>query len=435
MFVWYRQGMNLGESLFRSLAYAPFHGMAYGDPLTQPYATAPELVVDLPWSADPTTAPPSIRGTLPVSVTASLPGGVVASVDVYVDGVRRSGLGASGSPLVTGTLNLDTTSLPDGNHELRVVALDGSPVRAASVWRGEFVADNAGRAIQVEFTRHPASPGSDTWSATVRAPGATELRVLEARRVLAASAVVSDTTRLDLPADPRKPLIAIEAEYEDGKVARWLPRGTLDIADGAPSDALAPLAFSYSADVVAGRTGLVDLPVVGRAAGEAAAVATAAVLAPPARGEIHQQGATTFFRASPDARGEDYIVFQARLGDAVSAPATVTLRYCDPPIIVRPPESVDICPTGSARLVVAATGPGPLSYQWTRDGLPIPGATSPTLELSGADAAAPGTYAVTVRSWCRSVANAVTSAPVSVSVGARAESCETRVFVPAVAKP
>ncbi|MCZ7634331.1 MAG: hypothetical protein M5U20_12740 [Phycisphaerales bacterium] len=39
--VYYFQGMSLGESVFRSVSYAPFQGLLYGDPITRPHDHIP----------------------------------------------------------------------------------------------------------------------------------------------------------------------------------------------------------------------------------------------------------------------------------------------------------------------------------------------------------------------------------------------------------
>ena len=58
---------------------------------------------------------------------------------------------------------------------------------------------------------------------------------------------------------------------------------------------------------------------------------------------------------------------------------------------------MSICPGSSAQMSVAATGTGPLSYQWYLDGLPILGA-----DQSSYQAGAPGAYTVAVSNACGS---------------------------------
>lgn len=68
-------------------------------------------------------------------------------------------------------------------------------------------------------------------------------------------------------------------------------------------------------------------------------------------------------------------------------PAALDLRTLSgvnatlPPSIVVHPASQEVAERGSAQFVVAVNGTGPFSYQWRRNGVPIPGATSSSLTL------------------------------------------------------
>ena len=65
-------------------------------------------------------------------------------------------------------------------------------------------------------------------------------------------------------------------------------------------------------------------------------------------------------------------------------------------------------------LTVVADGPGPLTYQWLKDSVALPGATLPTLAVATATAAQAGAYTVTVTGPL----GPVTSAPAAVAVEA-----------------
>jgi|GEM_PF-787412 len=77
--------------------------------------------------------------------------------------------------------------------------------------------------------------------------------------------------------------------------------------------------------------------------------------------------------------------------------ATVTIEDDDTaPTITLHPQSV-ISPTGTTiQLTVAATGSGDLRYQWSKNGRPIRGATTPTLAITGTLTAI-GNYSAEVR--------------------------------------
>jgi hypothetical protein len=69
----------------------------------------------------------------------------------------------------------------------------------------------------------------------------------------------------------------------------------------------------------------------------------------------------------------------------------------DSPEITASPVSVQVATRSNTNLGVSATGTGPLKYQWRRNGIDIPKATSSTLTLSAMSAAKTGGYSVLVK--------------------------------------
>ena len=82
------------------------------------------------------------------------------------------------------------------------------------------------------------------------------------------------------------------------------------------------------------------------------------------------------------------------VGNATSDAATLTVL--DTPGITTQPQSVSGIGGQSASFSVTATGSGTLSYQWSKDGVPISGATSSTLDLTGLLLTDAGSYTVRV---------------------------------------
>jgi hypothetical protein len=177
-------------------------------------------------------------------------------------------------------------------------------------------------------------------------------------------------------------------------------------------------------DVVAGTTAVVDLPATGEGA-----VATEVVSA-PLRAALHTQGGTTWVSTPADAVDDDQVVFRATSGAGVSAPATVTLRYCRPPVISSAPGDAEVCAGSRADLEVGASGQW-LSYEWSKDGEPVPGAHGMRLSIEEAEADDSGDYEVTVRAWCGRVQNPVTEA-VSIEVVNDGPACTTAILLPAL---
>ncbi|WP_221029575.1 immunoglobulin domain-containing protein [Actomonas aquatica] len=79
-----------------------------------------------------------------------------------------------------------------------------------------------------------------------------------------------------------------------------------------------------------------------------------------------------------DAGSYDVVVTNA-VGSVTSAAATLTVNV-GPEITTQPQDAV-VLVGDDVTLSVSATGGDPLTYQWRKDGTPIPGATSSTFEL------------------------------------------------------
>ncbi len=75
------------------------------------------------------------------------------------------------------------------------------------------------------------------------------------------------------------------------------------------------------------------------------------------------------------------------------------------PSITTPPASVSVCEGGDATFSVTVTGSSPLSYQWRRNGNPVPGGTARTLTLSSVVEALSGSYHCIVSNPCGQVAS------------------------------
>ena len=101
---------------------------------------------------------------------------------------------------------------------------------------------------------------------------------------------------------------------------------------------------------------------------------------------------------APDTSGSPItLTITANNGVAVTQTFTLTVN----PAIVAPaitaqPEGGTIARGQNANFSVTATGTAPLVYQWSRDGVPVSGATASTLSLIGAQSGSAGTYTVTV---------------------------------------
>jgi|GEM_PF-4110009 len=77
----------------------------------------------------------------------------------------------------------------------------------------------------------------------------------------------------------------------------------------------------------------------------------------------------------------------------------IEISDCSVPDILAQPQPQVACIGGSATLAVTANGSG-LSYQWQKDGVDIPGATTATYQLSGLTGADAGDYSAVISNMC-----------------------------------
>lgn len=130
--VHYVNGCSLAEAFYQSVA-GPYQLLILGDPLCQPWAKIPEVKIDgLP--IDPAV------GTL--AITPSLKNPVkLLEWELFVDGLRT----ATAPP--DGKFALNTAELPDGYHELRVVAVTADPIQTQGERIRSIFVNNCGHRI------------------------------------------------------------------------------------------------------------------------------------------------------------------------------------------------------------------------------------------------------------------------------------------------
>lgn len=129
------------------------------------------------------------------------------------------------------------------------------------------------------------------------------------------------------------------------------------------------------------------------------------------------QSASYVIASASAASAGSYYVYVSNSGGGVnSAKAAVTVNPAPPagPTITSQPVSATAALGGSATFSVSASGPGPFTYQWRKDGAAIAGATSATLALNGLVAGQAGNYSVVVTN----AGGSVTSDAAVLTVGA-----------------
>jgi len=139
----YQMGCTLGEAFFLTINN-PFLTLVLGDPLTQPYAQIPEV------SITGVTEGQSVSGMLSVAVTTGSTPDLEPQLDLVVDG-RVVAVGSVLDPVdasrVPGGFEIDTTSLTEGWHEIRVVGYASNAVRSQGFDAVSVRVDNSSAGI------------------------------------------------------------------------------------------------------------------------------------------------------------------------------------------------------------------------------------------------------------------------------------------------
>jgi uncharacterized protein (TIGR03790 family) len=138
--VHYARGCSLAESFYQSIA-APFQLLIIGDPLCQPWAVGPAvqvdgLNVDSPISGDAVFTPSAKYGDIRKA----------RQFELYIDGVSTQ-VAKPGE-----AITVSTTQLSDGWHDLRVVAVDDTPIEVQGDWMTEIVVANGDGRLEINQT-------------------------------------------------------------------------------------------------------------------------------------------------------------------------------------------------------------------------------------------------------------------------------------------
>jgi hypothetical protein len=150
--VHYARGASLAEAFYQSV-HAPYQLLVVGDPLCQPWAVIPE--VEVVTAADQQVLAPGavVSGTLELEPRATVSDGTTADrFELFVDGLRVA-QGGPGDRLV-----LDTTAIPDGHHDLCVVAIAATSVETQGRRRVPIVVSNHGRSLDLSVMPRRVRP-------------------------------------------------------------------------------------------------------------------------------------------------------------------------------------------------------------------------------------------------------------------------------------
>ncbi|MGE3851631.1 MAG: TIGR03790 family protein [Planctomycetota bacterium] len=119
LFVPYVMGFNAGESMYMMFPLAYWMNMMVGDPLCQPYAVRPALALT---NGDALEQPVKDECNVEFASAGELKAQII---EVYLDGIRTHVLPGDAT-----RATLDTRTLKNGSHEVRVVAIGEGDVEA-----------------------------------------------------------------------------------------------------------------------------------------------------------------------------------------------------------------------------------------------------------------------------------------------------------------
>ena len=154
-------GTTLGEAYAKSVKY-PVQSTMLGDMLAQPYADVPIVSI----SSGPADGE-AISGSVQILASAALSSPALATavqkLELYVDGKYHSTINAS-----SGSFQLDTTTMADGQHEIRLVAVNNAAAQSQGQLLRTVAVDNRNRSVTAPanaLTLGPQETGSVAVSA------------------------------------------------------------------------------------------------------------------------------------------------------------------------------------------------------------------------------------------------------------------------------
>ena len=209
--VHYARGCSMAEAFYQSIA-GPYQQLIVGDPLCQPWADRPVVSVEGVRDRDRISKKISITPSAKTSETRA-----VAYFELYVDGHRLQRCQPGGQ------FSLDTTTMADGIHELRVVATDNTAIETQGRWIGEVIVKNGLDAVQLSVDATRLAKGMEFLTVNVASTQKEKVTVLHNEREVGTAAQGTGMVRIALDTLGTGPVtLHAKSEGEPGLRSRAL---------------------------------------------------------------------------------------------------------------------------------------------------------------------------------------------------------------------
>jgi hypothetical protein len=183
--VHYARGCTVAEAFYQSVS-GPYQLLIVGDPLCRPWANIPKVSLS---GVEPGA---TVQGTLTIKPAATLPGpGKIGHFELFIDQSRAAVC------LPDGSLVFDTAQVGDGYHELRIVAVEASPIQSQGRQIVPISTANHGRTIKMETQAKGSVRPGKPLVITARSPGSREIVVVHHDRVVGTAVGDHGTLELD----------------------------------------------------------------------------------------------------------------------------------------------------------------------------------------------------------------------------------------------
>jgi hypothetical protein len=184
--VHYARGCTLAEAFYQSV-YGPYQLLIVGDPLCRPWADIPQV------SVPEFKAGATVRGRLKLEPSiASSDKNAADHFELFVDGVRVAKCDPGK------TLPLDTATLADGYHELRVVAVGSPPIESQGRQIIPIRTTNHNRTIQASLVGRGPWRADQPLTIDASSPGSIGIAAMHGSKVV--GRVDSDKGKIVIPA-------------------------------------------------------------------------------------------------------------------------------------------------------------------------------------------------------------------------------------------